>query len=77
MFKIINTDYVISINEITNNYHGRDELRDHSLLKPDRFRKTSTMLSLMYRGPKVWNLLPDDIRSIQKIPKFKFELKFK
>ena len=38
-------------------------------------RLTSTQHSVSFAGPNIWNHLPENIRLIDKLPKFKFELK--
>ena len=49
--------------------------RNRNLSKPKFHRLDRTQQSIAHSGPKLWNLIPEEIRSIKSIPKFKKQLK--
>ena len=49
--------------------------RNRNLSKPKFHGKERTIQSIATSGPKLWNSLPIEIRSIKSIPRFKGQLK--
>ena len=49
--------------------------RNRNLSKPKFHGKERTIQSIATRGPKLWNSLPPELRSIESISRFKRPLK--
>ena len=49
--------------------------RGRLLLRPKYQRTTITQQSITYRGPKIWNSLPDTLKKIRTLPSFKTKLR--
>ena len=54
--------------------HSRPS-RYRNLVLPSLHRLTLTQHSVSYAGPKIWNHLPENVRSIDSLPRFKSFLK--
>ena len=54
--------------------HGLNT-RNRNLAVPQFHRLSTTQHSITFQGPKFWNALPDSLKNLGKLPKFKIELK--
>ena len=68
--KYINLKNLILQNNVDHNYNTRI-----SLLRLPFYSKSLCQRSLIYIGPKLWNLLPNFIKSIKTLSSFKRKLK--
>ena len=60
-----------SFQRYTHNFNTRNRNR----LLPTFHRLTKSQHSVSFRGPKLWNDLPDYLKNIESLPSFKFKLK--
>ena len=61
LFKLKNTPY---------------DMRNSKILdQPSRNTVTYGIQSISYLGPKIWNLLPPDIRNIETLGEFKLQIR--
>ena len=53
----------------------RYETRNRDFIRPTFHRLTLSQHALSFKGPSVWNSLPDSLKQIDSLPKFKHNLK--
>ena len=49
--------------------------RNRNLAVPQFHRLTTTQHSINFQGPNFWNTLPDSLKNLENVTKFKKELK--
>ena len=79
MFNYINnpspcSDYISSCLSYNSNYHSY-QTRTQNDLSVIRFNRTASQSSFIYQGTKVWNNLPQNLKTVNSAENFKFKLK--
>ena len=64
------------LNNFTLNYSIHDHhTRQYMHFRAINCRLNTAFQSILYKGPQIWNSLPDKIRSVNNIPRFIYDLK--